>query len=1084
MQRQGRTILWLRLFLLGALWLLSGCVASDAWVVRAPTVSPSDDLAAIAQPPARHPIQDDVFYFVLPDRFANGSTANDLGGLDGDRLITGFDPTDKGFYHGGDIAGLISQLTYLDQMGITAIWMTPLFKNKTVQGPADNASAAYHGYWITDFTQIDPHFGSNEELETLIEEAHARGIKIFFDIITNHTADVIQYAEGEYAYRSKAEFPYRDANGIAFDDRAYAGTDKFPTLSPTQSFPYTPQIPADERTIKVPPWLNAPIYYHNRGNSQFSGENSTYGDFFGLDDLFTEHPKVVSGMIDIYKQWITDYDIDGFRIDTVKHVNIDFWRAFADAILAHAKAKGKDEFFIFGEVFSGNEQLLSYYTTDSDMPGVLDFRLQGTVRDYVSNGGAATALRTLFENDDIFTDEDSNAYSLPSFTGNHDMGRFGYFLRNDHNGSLSDAEMVARTKLAYAMLFVARGVPVIYYGDEQGFTGDGGDQDARQDMFASQVASYNDDDLTGTDATTADDNFDAAHQLYQAFSEYASLHHSHPALYRGAQIHRFAADGPGIYAFSRIDREERVEYIVAFNNGPASSAVVPTFYSSGVTFDLVYAGNGDTQAPLTTDANGELSISVPAMGFVVFKASQPVPPSQAAPTITMTSLANNDEIERGYQEIDGNQVPERIEVRAEVDSSQYSEVTFAVRAQGSDDYTLIGVDDNPPYRVFYDGSGWPEGTKLDFLAVLNDLNDHYSSALVTGITPIYESLTPPDNPQAAAYKYAVVHYQRSDDDYGDAASSDANDFWGLHVWGDGLAGGEATDWGAPKGFLGEDSYGRFAWVRLRDATADIGFIVHKGDTKDGTDADRFFNPIEDSPEIWLKQDDPNFYTSQAAAQGFVTIHYNRPGGDYDGWGVHLAGDAIAADIATEWENPRPVDGTDDFGVYWNVPIADDTQPLNFTIHKGEEKDPGPDQSLLPQETAAVWVKSGDETLYPQLCAASSEAVIHYHRPAGDFGDYNSDDFADFWGLHAWNAAEDPGWETPYKPAATDLFGLIFRLAADFSQEMGYILHQGDTKDPGPDQFLDFAKWGCEVWQVQDADPEAPYVLPILKSELP
>jgi hypothetical protein len=140
------------------------------------------------------------------------------------------------------------------------------------------------------------------------------------------------------------------------------------------------------------------------------------------------------------------------------------------------------------------------------------------------------------------------------------------------------------------------------------------------------------------------------------------------------------------------------------------------------------------------------------------------------------------------------------------------------------------------------------------------------------------------------------------------------------------------------------------------------------------------------------------------------------------------------------------------------------------------------------EEAEIWLKEGDPTIYstppdgeepttPQ-CVISGTAIIHYHRPAGDYGDYESDDFADFWGLHAWNAAVDPGWQNPYKPVATDSFGVIFEIEVDQSQELGYILHRGDEKDPGPDQFLNFDKWGCEIWQVQDAEPEAPYVLPV------
>ena len=952
--------------------------------------------------------------------------------------------------------------------------MTPLFKNKPVQGPPNAASASYHGYWIVDFTQLDPHFGTNEELETLISEAHARGMKIFFDIIANHTADVIQYEDGQSGYRSKTEFPYRDANGTAFDDLDYVGTGKFPTLNPAQSFPYTPIVPAAERRVKVPAWLNAPIYYHNRGNSQFSGENSLYGDFFGLDDLFTEHPKVQQGMIDIYKGWITDYDIDGFRVDTVKHVNIDFWRAFSDAILAHAAEQGNEDFFIFGEVFSGNEQLLSYYTTDSDMPGVLDFRLQGSVRNYVSQGDSAQNLRAFFENDDVFIDEDSSAYSLPTFIGNHDMGRFGYFLREDNGTRLDDNALLSRMKLAHALMYFSRGVPVVYYGDEQGFAGDGGDQDARQDMFPSQVASYQDDDLIATNATPADDNFDTSHPLYRTLADYAALRQAHPALQTGAQIHRYAANGAGIYAFSRIDRAEQIEYVVAFNNGAAASASVPTFYGSGVTFSLVHVEQGDAPATLTTNGNGQLSLNVPAQGFVIYQASEAISPSAAAPAVTLTTLTANEEITLNYQEVDGNHLPQRIEIRAELDSAQFAEVTFAVREAGTEAFTLIGVDDNPPYRVFYDASTWPDGTQLDFIAIANDLNDHYSSALVEGVTPVYQRPTKPD-PAANAYRYAVVHYQRSDDAYGD---------WGLHVWGEGLAGGEATDWGAPKAFLGEDSFGRFAWVKLLDASKDVGVIVHQAETKDGTEQDRFFNPLTSGPEIWLREDDPTVYTSQAAAQGYVTIHYHRPDGDYDGWGIHLWGDGIGDDVATAWENARPADGSDDFGLYWNVLITDAAQPLNFIIHNGDEKDPGSDQSLLPQDTPAIWINSGDETVYSQLCAVTSTARLHYHRPGGDYGDYKSEDFANFWGLHAWSATEDPGWETPYKPSATDSFGVIFELTVDQSKELGYIFHRGDEKDPGPDQFLNFERSGCEIWQVQDAEPEAPHLLPQPSMKLP
>ncbi len=171
----------------------------------------------------------------MPDRFENADTSNDTGGLpggdsDADVLRHGYDPELRGYYHGGDLAGLRSKLDYLEGMGVTAVWLTPSFKNKPVQGDPPNRSAGYHGYWVTDFTQIDPHFGTNADLRRLVDAAHAKGIKVFFDIITNHTADVIAYAEDRYSYVPKDTEPFRTAAGTPFDDRDFAGTGSFPAL--------------------------------------------------------------------------------------------------------------------------------------------------------------------------------------------------------------------------------------------------------------------------------------------------------------------------------------------------------------------------------------------------------------------------------------------------------------------------------------------------------------------------------------------------------------------------------------------------------------------------------------------------------------------------------------------------------------------------------------------------------------------------------------------------------------------------------------------------------------------------------------
>ena len=200
-----------------------------------------------------------------------------------------------------------------------------------VQGSGDDASAGYHGYWVTDFTQIDPHLGTNEELSELIDDAHKRGIKVYFDIIVNHTAGIfIDNKEKKYSYVEQSSLPYKDAQGQAFDPADYAGSDTFPELDASSSFPYTPVV--SDQVKKVPDWLNNRTLYHNRGDSTWEGESVTYGDFQGsLMTSLTENPKVVNGFAEVYKNWV-DLGIDGFRIDTAKHVNFEFWEQWTKQV--------------------------------------------------------------------------------------------------------------------------------------------------------------------------------------------------------------------------------------------------------------------------------------------------------------------------------------------------------------------------------------------------------------------------------------------------------------------------------------------------------------------------------------------------------------------------------------------------------------------------------------------------------------------------------------------------------------------------------------------------------------------------------
>lgn len=587
-------------------------------------------------PYATRPITDDVMYFVMPDRFYNGDPANDRGGIDGTVMDHGFDPTHKGFYHGGDIKGLTAKLDYLADMGISAIWLTPIFKNKPVQGNPDGASSGYHGYWITDFTQIDPHLGSNDDLKAFVDAAHARNMKVIFDIITNHTADVIKYEEclpeAELTketriplctYRSKEEYPYttrggKDGapinDGFMGDEPEHQTAENFAKLT-DQTFAYTPYVPKGEEDIKVPAWLNEVRYYHNRGDSEWKGESSLYGDFAGLDDLFTEHPDVKAGFIDIYKFWISEFKMDGFRIDTVRHVNDSFWQAFSPAMLEHAKAEGIPQFYIFGEVYDGNPENLSHFTRVAKLPAVLDFGFQGVATEVIARDKAPKLLADLYAQDSLYEAEHSSASILPTFLGNHDMGRIGRFIATARN-DMSDNEALARMKLAHALMYTTRGVPVIYYGDEQGFTGDGHDQDAREDMFESQVASYNDNKNIGTDKNAAANNFDPSHPVYGYLSELAAFRRSHKALQGGAQTILFADSEPGIFAFTRSAEGEGAPLLLVFNTATTQAAASIELQHEGASLCHV-AGN---EAGLTADG-ASINAALPPLSWAAYSLS-------------------------------------------------------------------------------------------------------------------------------------------------------------------------------------------------------------------------------------------------------------------------------------------------------------------------------------------------------------------------------------------------------------------------------------------------------------------------------
>lgn len=587
--------------------------------------------ATIAQPAppadfrARLP-EDEVIYFLLPDRFDNGDPGNDRGGLKGGRLQTGFDPTSKGFYQGGDLKGLLRRLDYIKGMGVTAIWFAPVFKNKPVQGPVGQESSGYHGYWVTDFTRVDPHFGENGDFKAFVDAAHERGMKVYMDIITNHTADVIKFAEcekaGQCPYRSKADYPYQRRGGVngrvinpGFLGESVRTAENFARLT-DPNFAYTLNTDGREKNVKVPAWLNDPLLYHNRGDSVFRGESNTMGDFVGLDDLMTEHPKVVAGMIDVYGSWIDRFGIDGFRIDTARHVNPEFWQQFVPAMLARAKALAIPNFHIFGEVANDDFSpgFLAKHTVEDKLPAVLDFAFKQAALRSLASGQPTEIWREFLSQDVLYAGGKATARQLPTFLGNHDQGRFAFYVREGNKAATPD-ELLARVKLGHVLMFTWRGVPTVYYGDEQGFIGDGGDQDARETLFPSRTAVYLDNDLLGTERTNAVENFDTSHPLYKLVGELARIRTDSEALRRGDSRLLAAEDAPGLLAFSRRSASEEV--VVA-----ANTSAQPITRNIAVASDITGLTSLSGPCPAAPIAPGSVSVTLPPFSHAICRAAR------------------------------------------------------------------------------------------------------------------------------------------------------------------------------------------------------------------------------------------------------------------------------------------------------------------------------------------------------------------------------------------------------------------------------------------------------------------------------
>ena len=655
--------------------------------------------------PYRHPGDGNIFYFLMTDRFSDGDADNNTAivadnrapnslSYSDDPQVSGYDPRDAGYFQGGDLQGVIDRLDYIKGMGATAIWLTPPFVNQ----PVSQGSAGYHGYWITDFTHIDPHLGGDQAMLDLIGAAHDKGLKVFFDIVVNHTADTISYqGQGGVApYVSLAKRPYTTASGQPFDITDLGGGD-FPPMDAATSFPYVPYRP-DASVWLVPEQLNDLTWYHNRGDASTSSNNEStlYGDFAGLDDLMTERPELADVFVD---QMVTPWmqrGVDGFRIDTVKYVGLDFWARFSQGI-QDAAGTTNAIFFTFGEAYDDNVAgVVSPAMRQGGIDSMLDFPYAFAAQTYVQ-GGPGQGLADMFGKDAYYATARTSPTGMVTFVDNHDMGRLCSMLPGR-------ADTAERVGLAYTLTYLVRGQPVVYYGDEQGFCGTGGDKAAREPMFGPVDGTYsgspyaNSPLLNGGSigADYANHPYDTSAPFYQLLSTLAALRTDHPVLAIGDQI-TLGAEGP-VFAFARIDPSNPMENLVAVNSSadPATTDVVTL--TPGATYRQYYPEAGPT---LVADDEGHLSVTVPPYGAVALEADRKV----AAAGLSVDQY----EVTATNADING-----RIMVQATVPENRWMLTSAYALETGQDPndaakWVFLGTSAGPSPKIYADAADFPAG---------------------------------------------------------------------------------------------------------------------------------------------------------------------------------------------------------------------------------------------------------------------------------------------------------------------------------------------------------------------------------------
>lgn len=451
-----------------------------------------------------------VIYFMVTDRFYDGNASNN-----GEN----YDPEDPGMYHGGDFAGVTEKLDYLEELGINTIWITPIVENISQGQSTGNEdvpeTVGYHGYWAEDFTKLDSHLGTEEELHALIEAAHARDIKIMVDVVLNHAG---------YGTEEKFQDMLRDA------DHTVAGDEVKDSLS-------------------------------------------------GLPDFATENEEVRDQLIDWQTAWVSKFDIDYFRVDTVKHVEDTTWQAFKNAL-----AEIDPEFKMIGEYSGGGYTFDGGQLKSGQMDSILDFDFNNTGLDLVS--GNLEKVENFLENRNASMSSDA---TLGSFLSSHDEDGLLYDMI--HELGIEEEEAWNLMKVAASMQITAKGQPVIYYGEELGQTG--------ANDYPYQTNRYDLDWDTANEGNDMLSHYKALLRLREDYSEIYS---------KGDRTQLYVSEENGVLVF---DRSLNGQHLITGLNISDEAQEITVHLPEGVqtvSTDLYQAES----AEMTSVQKNTLTIRVPA----------------------------------------------------------------------------------------------------------------------------------------------------------------------------------------------------------------------------------------------------------------------------------------------------------------------------------------------------------------------------------------------------------------------------------------------------------------------------------------